>query len=93
MPFSDEDLTETLNEEQIKERVAQLLKLYNRKTKSLSVKCIGIPDVIAGSGVALAIPKLAKEGVAQNQYAYCTKVTHSINKDGEHSMELTLEVV
>lgn len=87
-----EELTESLNEAQIKEKAEQLLKLYNRKTKSLSVKCIGVPDIIAGSGVALAIPKLAKEGVAQNQYAYCTKVTHSIS-NGEYSMELTLEVI
>lgn len=87
-----EELTESLNEAQIKEKAEQLLRLYNRKTKSLTVKCVGVPDIIAGSGVALAIPKLAKEGVAQNQYAYCTKVTHSIS-NGEYSMDLTLEVI
>lgn len=87
-----EELTESLTEAQIKQKVEQLLRLYNRKTKSLSVKCIGVTDIIAGSGVALVIPKLAKEGVAQNQYAYCTKVTHSIS-NGEYTMELTLEVI
>lgn len=87
-----EELTESLNEEQIKEKVAQLLKLYNRKTKSLSVKCRGVPGLIAGSGVALAISKLANEGIAQSQYAYCTKVAHSIS-GGEYTMELTLEVI
>lgn len=87
-----EEFTESLNEAQIKEKVAQLLKLYNRKTKSLSVKCIGVPNIIAGSGVALVIPKLASEGVAQKQYAYCSKVSHSISR-GEYTMDLTLEVI
>lgn len=87
-----EELSESLNEAQIRERVAQLLKLYNRKTKSLSVRCTGVPEIIAGSGVALVIPKLEKEGIAQRQYAYCSKVTHSIS-NGEHTMDLTLEVV
>ena len=87
-----EELNESLTEAQIKEKVTKLLNLYNRKTKSLSITCQGVPEVIAGSGVALYIPKLSAEGVAQRQYAYCTNVDHTIT-NGEHKMELTLEVV
>lgn len=87
-----ESVDESLSEAQIKEKVEKLLNLYNRKTKSLSVRCIGVPDIIAGSGIALHIPKLSGEGIAQKQYAYCTKVSHTISQ-GEHTMDLTLEVV
>lgn len=87
-----ESVDESLSEAQVKEKVEKLLKLYNRKTKTLSVKCVGVPSIIAGSGIALYISKLSSEGIAQRQYAYCTKVSHAITK-GEHTMDLTLEVV
>jgi len=87
-----ETVDESLTEAQIRERTDQLLNLYNRKTKTLSVKGIGDISVRAGNGVVLYIPKLEDEGIAQMQYAYVTKSSHTISK-GEITMDLTLEVV
>lgn len=81
-----------LSSAQIKERTDQLLKLYNRKTKKLSVRGIGDTSIRAGSGVILYISKLEAEGIAQTQYAYVTKASHTISK-GEITMNLTVEVV
>lgn len=88
--------TETVAEEataaQIKERANQLLKLYNRKTKSLEVSCLGNMNVQVGSGVCVLIPKLATEGVAQSQYMFVSKASHKISGE-DYTMSLTLEVV
>ena len=82
---------ESLTEAQIKERTDQMLNLYNRKTKTLSVEGIGEPSLRAGNGVVLHISKLAQEDIAQMQYAYITKASHTYS-NGELNMKLTLEV-
>ena len=80
------------NEAQIKEKADQLLKLYNRKTKTLQVKCLGDVRISAGCGVALEIAKLSTEGIAQRQFVFVSKASHKISKE-EYTMTLTLEVV
>ena len=87
-----DSVDESLTEEQIIERTNQLLNLYNRKTKKLAVKGIGDISIRAGNGIALYISKLEAEGIAQMQYAYVTKSSHTVSS-GEITMELTLEVV
>lgn len=87
-----ESVPEESSAEQIKEKANQLLKLYNRKTKSLTVSCIGNTSVQVGSGVCVSIPKLSTEGVAQMQYMFVSKASHKISNE-EYTMTLTLEVV
>lgn len=87
-----EKMDEKANAAQIIARANQLLKLYNRKTRSLSVSCIGDIRVRAGCGVGLAIEKLRDEGVPYMQMVFCSKVAHSITRE-LHTMDLTLEVV
>lgn len=87
-----EKVDEDMNEAQIKERADQMLKLYNRKTKTLKVSCLGDLQVRAGSGVGLAIEELVEEGIAKMQMVFASKVTHSISKE-LHTMDLQLEVV
>jgi len=87
-----EKMDEKANEAQIVARANQLLKLYNRKTRSLAVTCLGDTRVRAGSGVGLAIDKLQDEGVPYMQMVFCSKVSHTISKE-LHKMDLTLEVV
>jgi len=87
-----ETVDESLTEAQIKERTDQMLKLYNRKTRKLSVTGLGDISIRAGSGILLYISKLENEDIAQMQYAYVTHASHSISK-GAITMTLTLEVV
>lgn len=87
-----EKVDEDLNAAQIKQRADQLLKLYNRKTKTLKVSCLGDLQVRAGSGIGLAIEELSDEGIAKMQTVFASKVTHSINNE-LHKMDLQLEVV
>ena len=87
-----EKVDKDANASQIKAKADQLLKLYNRKTRSLHVKCLGDPRITAGSGVGLSIGKLTTEGFAPVQYVFVSKASHSLSS-GEHTMSLTLEVV
>lgn len=80
------------NEAQIKEKANQLLRLYNRKTKSLKIDCLGDVRISAGCGVGLEIGKLSVEGVPQRQFVFVSKASHKISKE-EYTMSLTLEVV
>jgi hypothetical protein len=85
-------MDEDANESQIKLKADQLLKLYNRKTRTLTITCLGNLKVTAGSGVYVAIKKLENEGIAQMQYCFVSKVTHKISKD-IHTMDLQLEII
>lgn len=87
-----EKMDEEANASQIIEKANNLLKLYNRKTKSLKLKCLGDIRIRAGSGVGIAINKLESEGIPHMQMAFVSSVTHTI-KDGLHTMDLTVEVV
>ena len=87
-----EKVDEDMNEAQIKARTNQMLQLYNRKTKTLKVSCLGDISVRAGSGVGLSIEELSNEGIAKMQYVFVSKVSHSISKE-MYKMDLTLEVV
>lgn len=87
-----EKMDEDMNSAQIKARADQLLKLYNRKTRTLTVKCLGDVAVRAGSGVGLSIDKLQDEGIAKMQMVFVSKASHTITKE-LHTMDLQLEVV
>lgn len=87
-----EKVDEDMNEAQIIERANQMLKLYNRETKTLTVSCLGDFQVRAGSGVGVGIDALQNEGIAYMQYTFASKVTHKLSKY-VHTMDLDLEVV
>lgn len=87
-----EKMDESANSSQIIERANNLAKLYNRKTRSLKVKCLGDVRVREGCGVGLAISALENEGIPTNQMVFVSEATHTISK-GIHTMDLTLEVV
>ena len=65
-----------------------LLKLYNRKTRSLSIKgAFGSVDVRGGTLIPV---KLSVGDVKVNNYMLVEKVTHTFEKD-KYTMDLTLE--
>ena len=87
-----EKMDEDVNEAQIKEKAEQLLKLYNRKTKTLKMSCLGDFKLSAGVGVMVSIAGLATENVARMHAAFASRVSHKISKN-KHEMEVDLEVV
>ena len=87
-----EKVDEDMNDAQIRSKANQLLSLYNRKSRSLKISCLGDLRITAGSGIGVSIKKLAPEEVAQMQYMFVSSCTHKLSK-GEHTMSLTLEVV
>jgi len=87
-----EKMDEDANEAQIKVRADQLLKLYNRKARSLKVTSLGNIKVREGSGVGVGIAKLSDEGIVNQQYAFVSKASHKFTNE-MHTMDLNLEVV
>ncbi len=71
----------------VKEKAAALLDLYNRKTRTLSIKnAFGSPRVRAGCSVAVS---LQLGDINVNHYFVCEKVSHTFRED-MHLMDLTL---
>lgn len=87
-----EKVDENMTPNQIKERGNQLLKLYNRKTRSLKCECLGVNGIREGSGVAVGIKDLENEGLGKLQYTFVSECTHTWSGDN-HNMSLVLEVV
>jgi len=87
-----EKVDKDANAAQIQAKAEQMLRLYNRKTRTLQVQCLGDTRITAGSGVGLSIGKLSAEGFAKVQYVFVSKASHELTS-GEHKMTLTLEVV
>lgn len=77
---------------QIETMGSQMLRLYNRKTRTLQVTCFGDLQIRAGSGVDLQISKLSNEGIANSQTVFVSECTHTFTKE-HHTMSLNLEVV
>jgi hypothetical protein len=87
-----ETVDEASNAAQIQARAEMLLKLKNRKTKSLKLNnVLGDLRVFAGAGVVLGIKKLVVRGIAINKYFMVTSATHTFAND-LHTMSLELQV-
>lgn len=87
-----EKMDEDANAAQIQERAEMMLKLKNRKTKTLKLNnVLGDLRVFAGSGVVLSIQKLVNKGVNLNKYFMVTEATHIFQND-LHTMSLGMQV-
>lgn len=87
-----EKVDKEANPSQIQAKANDLLKLYNRKTRSLKLKALGSLKVREGSGIGIGIEKLKNEGMPYMQYAFVSSVTHTITGE-DYTMDLTVEVV
>jgi len=87
-----ESVNENLNEAQIKEKTDQLLKLYNRASKTLKLSCIGDLRLRAGNGFVLGINRLQNEDIQNNQYTFITQCDHKWSGN-DHTMDLTVRVL
>jgi hypothetical protein len=87
-----ETVDEDSNAAQIQARAEMLLKLKNRKTKSLKLNnVLGDLRVFAGAGIVLGIQKLVVRGIPMNKYFMVTSATHTFSND-LHTMSLELQV-
>lgn len=86
-----EKVDEEANPAQIEQRATTLLKLKNRETKKLRLKCIGDLRVRAGSGVIVSIANLAERGLPTNQYYMVVSCTHNFTHN-MHTMDLEMQV-
>lgn len=86
-----EKVDEKANSAQIAERANMLLKAKNRKTKTLSLQCLGDLRVAAGSGIVLGIDDLKKNGLPVNQY-YLVRSCKHIFENNHHIMTLEMQV-
>ena len=86
----DEKMDENANAAQIADKAEKLLKLKNRPTKTLTLKCLGDLRVFAGCQVILDISSLWKEGL-ERKYFIVNKCEHSF-KNNMHTMDLEMVV-
>lgn len=87
-----EAVDEDANAAQIQARAEMLLKLKNRKTRTLKLgNVLGDLRVFAGSGIVLSIQKLVARGIDLNKYFMVTSATHTFSND-LHTMSLELQV-
>lgn len=87
-----EKMDENANVAQIQQRAEMMLKLKNRKTKTLKLgNVLGDLRVFAGSGIILSIEKLANKGVNLNKYFMVTEAEHTFEND-LHMMSLGMQV-
>lgn len=84
-----ESVNENMNEYQIKEKADQLLYLYNRINKTISLKCQGVLKLEVGNGIFLEIIDIP--GVKFNHNALITKIEDEF-KNGNHNMELEVMI-
>ena len=81
-----EKVDESMNLSQIANKGKDLLKLYNREKKRLSIPAIGDIRVRGGSGVMVDIQQIGVK-----QWCLVNKVTHQFKK-GIHTMNLEVEL-
>lgn len=85
-----EKVDEDLNVAQIKEHGNILMAYYDRVLKSISVDCIGIPGLRAGSLVCFQIDNIPE--LQSGYFLLADKVTHKF-KSGEHVMSIDAKIV
>lgn len=80
-----ESVDENMTDAAIRNKAEQLLRLYNRIERTLSLKCEGVIDLEPGNGIYLQITDIP--GVVFTQAALITKIDDTY-ENGIHSMDL-----
>lgn len=84
-----EKVDENMPNKRIKNIANNLLKLKNRKTKSLSITAYGNTKLKAGNGVVVSFSALKPYEMPYNKYFIIDKCEHTW-KNGIHTMDLKL---
>lgn len=80
-----QSLDENYTDAQAREKASQMLSLYNRVQRTLTLECKGVLDLEPGSGVRLNITSIP--GKVLNQNALITKIEDTY-QNGIHTMKL-----
>lgn len=86
-----ETVDDKMNEAQIANQAAMLLKAKNAPKRTLELECLGDISISAGSGVTTQIADLDDEGFGKQQLCIVSKCTHSFSLF--HTMTLEMRVV
>lgn len=81
---------ENLNEAQIARQGQVMMAYYDRTLRTLSVDCLGVPGVRAGSLVYFHIPQIP--GLEQQYGLIADKVKHTF-ENGSHTMSIEAKLV
>lgn len=79
---------DAINESQIESLALGLLNYYNRPTQSISLQCLGVPEIRAGSIFSASIANLGDTTLNGNLIV--DEVTHTISNN-QHTMILRTE--
>lgn len=74
------------NTAQLTEMAQQMLQSVNRRKRSLSVSCLGVPGLRAGQMIRMNIPLMGD--INLDQYVLLESVTHHY-QEGVHTMDFT----
>lgn len=77
------------NEAQIDQLCEAYLKYYNRVCQSLTLECMGLPGIRAGTVLPVIINDIAD--LTFNRLLLCEKVTHSYEGSNYHSMSIDVK--
>lgn len=80
-----QSIDENVTDAQAREKAEQLLKLYNKISRTLTLKCKGVIDLEPGSGIYLEINDIP--GTTFKQAALITKIDDTY-ENGIHNMDL-----
>lgn len=77
---------------QLDEYLKHIMAVKGRKTRTLSISCLGDVNCIPGNIITLDIKDLKEENVANMKFALITGASHTISHN-LHTMELTMEIL
>lgn len=86
-----QSISEDLNPAQIKEQANNILKSKRRPERTLSISCLGHPDVFAGVAVVIQFKDLANEGYDKPKLAIVRHAKHTWGTS--YIMDLDLVVI
>lgn len=77
---------------QLDEYLKHVMAVKGRKTRTLSISCLGDVNCIPGNVITLDIHDLKDENIANMKFALITGANHTISHN-LHTMELTMEIL
>ena len=84
-----ESIDENVTDIQAKEKSTQMLKLYNKVYRTLSLNCKGVLELDVGDGIQLQLSDIP--GIKFNQNALITKIDDKYD-NGIHTMDLEVAI-
>lgn len=85
-----DSVDEEMNEAQIVQKAKTMLKYYNRVLRTLTIQCLGVLGIRAGSMVMINIPDLGD--ISLSKFVLLDRVSHTFEND-VHTMEIETRTI